>query len=129
MPSVLKSNLKFLASFANFRNSLLIACHFHSGIFIGCTIQQVSDALLSPSDKCHTIPHTLLIALHWDPSAGCLNISSTLQSSLCHRSNFACSLFLNKHFKRGIIDTTSPRQGFSSRDVHRCPQHHQGHLT
>jgi hypothetical protein len=29
--------------------------------------------------------------------------TSTLWSSLCHRNNFACSLFLNKHFKRGII--------------------------
>jgi hypothetical protein len=47
--------------------------------------------------------NSLLIALHWDPLAGCLNISSTLQSSLFHRSNFACSLFLNKYFKRGII--------------------------
>ena len=57
---------KFLASFANFGNSLLIA-------------------------------------LHWDPSAGCLNILSTLRCSLCHRNNFACSLFLNRRFKRGII--------------------------
>jgi hypothetical protein len=66
MPSVLKANLKFLTSFANFGNSLSID-------------------------------------LHWGPSARFLNILSTLRSSLCHRNNFACSLFLNKHFKRGII--------------------------
>jgi hypothetical protein len=28
---------------------------------------------------------------------------STLRSSLCHHNDFACSLFLNKCFKRGII--------------------------
>jgi hypothetical protein len=58
MPSVLKANLKFLASSADFKNSVSIA-------------------------------------LHWDPSAGCLNISSTLRSSLCHRNNF-CMLFVSK---------------------------------
>jgi hypothetical protein len=47
--------------------------------------------------------NSLSVDLHWDPSARCLNILSTLQSSLCHHSNFACSLFLNKCFKHGII--------------------------
>src|SRR3954463_8527372 len=45
----------------------------------------------------------LSIFLHCDPSAGCLTISSCLRSSLCHRNNLACSLFLNKRFNRGII--------------------------
>src|ERR1041385_6381562 len=45
----------------------------------------------------------LSIFLHCDPSAGCLNFPSFLQSSLCHRSNLACSLFLNRRFNRGII--------------------------
>ena len=47
--------------------------------------------------------NNLSIALHLDPSAGCLNISSTLRSSLCHHSNFAYSLFLNKRFKCHVI--------------------------
>jgi hypothetical protein len=47
--------------------------------------------------------NSLSIDLHWDPSARCLNILSTLRSSLCHHSNFACSLFVNKRLKRGII--------------------------
>src|SRR3954462_3003802 len=46
---------------------------------------------------------TLSIFLHCDPSAGCLNFPSFLRSSLCHCNNFACSLFLNRHFNRGII--------------------------
>src|ERR1043165_7834194 len=46
---------------------------------------------------------SLSIFLHCDPSAGCLNFPSFLRSSLCHRSNLACSLFLNRHFNRGII--------------------------
>ena len=66
MPSILRPNLKFLASPAKSLNSLSIF-------------------------------------LHWNPSAGCLNIPSALRSSLCHRNNLACSLFLNKHFNRGII--------------------------
>src|SRR3954468_4726174 len=66
MPSVLRPNLKLLASYAK------------SGYFLS-------------------------IFLHCDPSAGCLNISSDLRSSLCHRNNLACSLFLNKRFNRGII--------------------------
>ena len=45
----------------------------------------------------------LSIALHQDPLVGCLNILSTLQSSLCHCSNFTGCLFLNKRFKCGII--------------------------
>src|SRR4051812_35737499 len=45
---------------------------------------------------------SLSIFLHCRPSAGCLNISSFLRSSMCHRNNLACSLFLNKRFNRGI---------------------------
>src|SRR4051812_48276098 len=45
----------------------------------------------------------LSIFLHCDPSAGCLNILSFLRSSLCHRNNLACSLFLNRRFNQGII--------------------------
>src|SRR3954447_13923001 len=45
----------------------------------------------------------LSIFLHSDPSAGCLNFPSFLRSSLCHRNNLACSLFLNKRFNHGII--------------------------
>src|ERR1041385_8179773 len=66
MPSVLRPNHKFLASFLK------------------------SELPLS-------------IFLHCDPSAGCLNFPSLLRSSLCHRNNLACSLFLNRHFNRGII--------------------------
>ena len=66
MPSVLRPNLKFLASSENVGNSLSIF-------------------------------------LHWDPSAGCLNFPSFLRSSLCHRNNLACSLFLNRRFNCGII--------------------------
>src|SRR5664279_2042288 len=66
MPSVLRPNLKFLASSAKTGNSLSIF-------------------------------------LHYDPSAGCLNIATFLRSSLCHRNNLACSLFWNKRFNRGII--------------------------
>src|ERR1041385_5126279 len=66
MPSVLRPNHKFLASFLK------------------------SEWPLS-------------IFLHYDPSAGCLNFPSFLRSSLCHRSNLACSLFLNRRFNRGII--------------------------
>ena len=91
IPSVLKANLKFLASFANSGNSLLIA-------------------------------------LHCDPSAGCLNILSTLRSSLCHRNNFAWSLFLNRRFKHGIIGAYHIiLAGISLWDVR--PRHHQGHLA
>src|SRR3954470_1837867 len=46
---------------------------------------------------------SLSIFLHCRPSAGCLNIPSFLRSSMCHRNNLACSLFLNKRFNRGII--------------------------
>ena len=45
--------------------------------------------------------YVLSIFLHYDPSAGCLNIESFLRSSLCHRINLALSLFLR--FKCGII--------------------------
>jgi len=45
----------------------------------------------------------LSIFLHWEPSGGCLNIVSCLRSSLCHRISLACSLFLNRCFKRGIM--------------------------
>src|SRR4051812_2685189 len=45
----------------------------------------------------------LSIFLHFDPSAGCLKFPSFLRSSLCHRNNLACSLFLNRRFKRCII--------------------------
>src|SRR3972149_4472499 len=48
-------------------------------------------------------PHVLMIFLHCDPSAGALNFSSFLWSSLCHRINLACSLFLDRRFNRGII--------------------------
>ena len=47
--------------------------------------------------------NVLSIFLHYDPSAGCLNIESCLRSSLCHRINLALSLFLNRRFKCGII--------------------------
>jgi hypothetical protein len=66
IPSVLKANLRFLASSANSKNSLSIA-------------------------------------LYWDPSVGCLNMLSTLRSSLFHCNSFAWSLFLNRRFRRGII--------------------------
>src|SRR3954462_8130259 len=45
----------------------------------------------------------LSIFLHCDPSAGPLKFPSFLRSSLCHRNNIACSLFLNRHFNLGII--------------------------
>src|ERR1041385_8626680 len=45
----------------------------------------------------------LSIFLHCDPSEGCLKFPSFLRSSLCHRNNIACSLFLNRRFNRGII--------------------------
>src|SRR3954470_14536014 len=45
----------------------------------------------------------LSIFLHFDPSVGALNFPSFLRSSLCHRINLACSLFLNRCFNRGII--------------------------
>src|SRR3954463_3911901 len=45
----------------------------------------------------------LSIFLHCVPSAVCLNSPSDLRSSLCHRNNLACSLFLNRRFNRGII--------------------------
>src|SRR4051812_9755437 len=66
MPSVLRPNLMFFASYAKSLYSLSI--FFHCG-----------------------------------PSAGCLNIPSLLRSSLCHRNNLTCSLFLNRRFSRGII--------------------------
>ena len=47
--------------------------------------------------------NSLSIFLHCVPSAGCLNSPSDLRSSLCHRNNLACSLFLNRRFNRGII--------------------------
>src|SRR3954464_3706333 len=46
---------------------------------------------------------SLSIFLYCDPSAGCLNFPSFLRSSLCHRNNLACSLFLNMRFNLGII--------------------------
>src|SRR4051812_17755279 len=45
----------------------------------------------------------LSIFLHCDPSAGCLKFPSFLRSSLCHRNNITCSLFLNRRFNHGII--------------------------
>src|ERR1041385_2544731 len=45
----------------------------------------------------------LSIFLHCDPSAGCLKFPSFLRSSLCHRINLACSLFMNRRFNHGII--------------------------
>src|SRR5688572_32209679 len=47
--------------------------------------------------------NVLSVDLHCAPSAGCLTISSSLRSSLCHRINLAFALFLNKRFKCGII--------------------------
>src|SRR3989337_3163541 len=47
--------------------------------------------------------NSLSIFLHCVPSAVCLNSPSDLRSSLCHRNNLACSLFLNRRFNRGII--------------------------
>src|SRR3989337_397690 len=47
--------------------------------------------------------HLLSFFLHCNPSAGDLNFPSFLRSSLCHRNNLACSLFLNRRFNRGII--------------------------
>jgi hypothetical protein len=55
--------------------------------------------LASPA-KCF---YFLSIFLHWDPSAGCLSMWSCLQSLLCHVTNLAFYLFLNRRFKRGII--------------------------
>ena len=46
--------------------------------------------------------NSLSTFLHWDTSVGCLNISSCLRSSLCHRINLAWDLFLKKCFKHGI---------------------------
>ena len=43
------------------------------------------------------IGNVLSTFLHWDPSAGCLNILS-----LCHGINLAFVLFMNKHFRRDI---------------------------
>src|SRR3954463_14363485 len=45
----------------------------------------------------------LSIFLHCDPSAGCLKFPYFLWSSLCHRNNLPCSLFLNRRFNCGII--------------------------
>src|SRR3954468_22181204 len=47
--------------------------------------------------------YILYIFLLCDPSAGCLKFPSFLRSSLCHRNNLACSLFLNRRFNHGII--------------------------
>src|SRR3954451_13712220 len=46
---------------------------------------------------------TLSIFLHCVPSAVCLNSPSDLRSSLCHRNDLACFLFMNRRFNRGII--------------------------
>src|SRR5215216_3346612 len=63
------------------------------------TLKPNHTFLASPAKS----PHVLSIFLHCDPSAGALNFPSFLQSSLCHHINLACSLFLNRHFNRGII--------------------------
>src|SRR3990170_2339197 len=55
--------------------------------------------LVSPAKS----PYFLSIFLHCHPSASALNFPSFLRSSLCHRINLACSLFLNRCFNRGII--------------------------
>ena len=44
-----------------------------------------------------------LIALHCEPSAGCISFSSTKQSLACHLISLAVSAFANHLFKRGII--------------------------
>src|SRR3954469_14329598 len=49
---------------------------------------------------------TLSIFLHCVPSAVCLDCPSDLRSSLCHRNNLACFLFMNRRFKRVIIETS-----------------------
>ena len=65
-------------------------------------------------DSCHPYSNRTLcfshpiqiqgtIFLHYDPSAGYLNIESCLCSSLCHCINLALSLSLNRRFKHGII--------------------------
>src|SRR3989337_489638 len=63
------------------------------------TLKPNHTFLVSPAKS----PHVLSIFLHCDLSAGALNFPSFLRSSLCHRINLACSLFLNRHFNRGII--------------------------
>src|SRR5680860_340755 len=64
-------------------------------------------SVLRPNHKFLASPakseNSLSIFLHCDPSAGCLNFPSFLRSSLCHRNNLACSLFLNRRFNRAII--------------------------
>ena len=73
-------------------------------------------------------PHFLSIFFHCDRSAGALNFSSFLWSSLCHHINLACSLFLNRCFNHGIIGAyhiiwqEPPSWGAR-------PPHHQGHLV
>jgi hypothetical protein len=56
-------------------------------------------AIRTQSETCFSHPVQSLRK----PSSGCLNIVSFLRSSLCHRINLACSLFLNRRFKREII--------------------------
>src|SRR3954470_237893 len=64
-------------------------------------------SVLRPNHKFLASPaksgKSLSIFLHCRPSAGCLNIVSFLRSSMCHRNNLACSLFLNKSLNRGIM--------------------------
>ena len=61
------------------------------------------------------VRNVLSTFLHYDPSAGCLNILSCLRSSLCHRINLAFVLFMNKRLRLGIKEnTTSPWHAPSS---------------
>src|SRR4051812_24752116 len=64
-------------------------------------------SVLRPNHKFLVSPaksyKSLSVFLHCDPLVGRLNFPSFLRSSLCHRNNLACSLFLNMCFNLGII--------------------------
>src|SRR5438128_1963047 len=49
--------------------------------------------------------YVLSTFLHYDPSAGCLSIVSSLSllRALCHCINWVCALFAKYRFKRGIM--------------------------
>ena len=78
-----------------------------------CSPKGLMPSALRPNhmflaSSANSFPYFLSIFLHCDPSAGALNFPSFLRSSLCHRINLACSLFLNRHFNRGIIGAYIP---------------------
>src|SRR3954469_23683949 len=111
-----------------------------------CSLKGFMLSVLRPNHKFLASPvksgKSLSIFLHCDPSTGCLNFPSFLRSSLCHRNNLACSLFLNMHFNLGIIgayhitlagtlfrrDSSSTSPG-SSRLILYCNALHTGHLS